>query len=148
MPITRGAVIAIRAITPLSSTAGELMGFAESFNCSRVIQAEIFTPIGSFFGIESLVHGESGTYSWGEAHTMRDYTERGLAPKSSAYESFIDYALRVLRRTDNLVIAHLIGAVPTSAEVAVASLSRLNSNISGVCKLLKLGSEFNPPGSI
>ena len=148
MPITRAAVVAIRAITPGGPATGDLIGFAEQFSCSKVIQSEVFTPIGSFRPVESLYHGESGQFSWGEAHQMRDFTERRLVANTTAFESFAPYALRVLRRTDNLVIADLIGALPNSADIAVSSMARLNSNISGICQLTVHGSQMNPPGSL
>jgi hypothetical protein len=147
LPITRGAIVAIRAITPVSEPGGELMGFADQFSCGKVIQSEIFTPIGSFTGTEALYHGESGQFSWGEAHTMHDFTERGLAPRTTAQLSFGPYVLRATRRTDGLTIAHLPGAVPNSADIAVSAMARLNSNISGICIITQFGSEWNPPGS-
>lgn len=149
MPITRGAVVAIRVITPRSTPlSGELMGFTDQFSCSKVISAEVFTPIGSFRGVESLYHGETGQFSWGEAHTMHDFTARGLTADTQAFESFIAYTIRVLRRDNGEVVAHLVGGVPNSADVAVSAMARLNSNISGVCQVVRHGSEFNPPGSI
>lgn len=147
MPISRGALVVVRAITPLTPVTGELMGFAENFTAGKVMNAEIFVPIGSFFGVESLYHGETGQWSWGEAHTMHDFEERGLVPRKVAEESFVAYALRVLRRTDGAKIAHLLGAVPNSADIAVTAMARLNSNISGVCQIVQLGSSFNAPGT-
>lgn len=146
-PITRGALVAIRAITDLTPISGELMGFADNFSAGKVMQTEIFTPIGSFIGIETLFHGESGQFSWGEAHTMHDFAERGLVPRSTAHESFAPYTLRIVRRTDGKKIAHLIDGMPNSADVAVGAMARLNTNISGICRLMKMGSEFNAPGS-
>lgn len=146
-PISRGALVAIRAITPATPLTGELMGFADNFSAGKVVQSEVYTPIGSFIPTEALFHGESGQWSWSEAHTMHDFVERGLLPRSTAHESFVPYSLRITRRTDGLTIAHIVDGVPNSGDFAVGAMARLNSNISGVCRIVKFGSEFNPPGS-
>lgn len=145
--INRGALVAIRAITQLTPITGELMGFVDSFTCAKAMNAEVYASIGNFHGIASLYHGETGTFSWGEAHTAHDFTERGLVPNSSAEQSFTGYNLSVVRKSDGAKIALLLGAVPTSADISIASMSRLSSNISGVCQLVRFGSEVNPPAT-
>ena len=78
---------------------------------------------------------------------MHDFTERGLAPRTTSQVSFAPYVLRATRKTDGLTLAHMPSAIPNSADFAVSAMARLNSNISGVCIIVQFGSEWNPPGS-
>lgn len=142
--IVRGATSIIRAITTKTGPKGKPVGFVENMRLGKQINSEAVRVIGSFTAKETLYNGEEGHFSWGQAFTpgADELSQLGIVPLESAQESFTPYVLSVHDNATGKRIAHLIGGVPTSADISINAQQRLTSNVSGICILTRFAGDL------
>ena len=109
------------------------MGVAENFNWTEEYNAELQRAIGSFYPIGTLVHGGSGSFSWGSAQTSDDLMEQGFIPDVDDLGKWEPFTIQVVDRRRNKLLRQLNGCAIQSDGGAATENGKLMENVSGLC---------------
>ena len=137
--------VGIVVVTAKTPKTGTLIGVVESFSAEMALNAEIINAVGSYIGVDSLMHGGQGTFNIGRPlfkNPKFDWVSLGIIPGEAEFASYQPFQMRVIDVASKRLLLHARNCIPNHHGINFSAQAKLETSLSGMCYIVKVASEL------